>query len=412
MEHHTRMPVPNISDLKSRLSGTKLDRWLSPALIALLLLVLHYFFIARFLDQFMHYDDSSWHVFMANFHMAGFDPLTYHVVTDWHMGYDILRHPLLAWLVWPLYAINSLLWQLTGANCVQFVCGALLFGCGYGSALLMRSILIRAVGTGRWTATLLTVFFLSFAYIMVSLIVPDHFCLSLFLLLLVIHQHATRSTVSTATQCLLYTLTAGVTLTNGVVVFLADIIFHGRDALRPQRVLAAYVLPTIFLLSSVLIFQQQTDSTTKWIKDNITKTEIVVENMLGESIQFHRKHILGDVLWRRPVIVRYLWWGSYAIEATYAVILVLGMWYGRRERLLWLLAATLAFNATLHILLGFAIDEVQIMTAHWAFVIPIATGYAVRRHKWLVLSILVITLYLLASNFYLLHRYLTWPLAK
>ena len=96
MEHHTRMPVPNISDLKSRLSGTKLDRWLSPALIALLLLVLHYFFIARFLDQFMHYDDSSWHVFMANFHMAGFDPLTYHVVTDWHMGYDILRHPLLA----------------------------------------------------------------------------------------------------------------------------------------------------------------------------------------------------------------------------------------------------------------------------------------------------------------------------
>ncbi|MDY3671637.1 MAG: DUF6080 domain-containing protein, partial [Prevotella sp.] len=81
------MPVPNISDLKSRLSDTKLDRWLSPALIALLLLVLHYFFIARFLDQFMHYDDSSWHVFMANFHMAGFDPLTYHVVTDWHMGY-------------------------------------------------------------------------------------------------------------------------------------------------------------------------------------------------------------------------------------------------------------------------------------------------------------------------------------
>ena len=251
------------ADSKPQSLTTKLEHWLSPALIALLLLILHYFFIARFLGQFMHYDDKSWHVFMANFHMAGFDPITYHVVTDWHLGYDTLRHPLLAWLVWPLYAINSLLWQLTGANCVQFVCGALFLGCGYGSAMLMRSILVRVVGTGRWTATLLTIFFLSFAYVMVSLIVPDHFCLSLFLLLLVIHHHATRSNVSTATQCLFYTLTAGVTLSNGVVVFLADIIFHGRNALSLRRLLVAYILPTIFLLSSVLIFQRQTDSTTK-----------------------------------------------------------------------------------------------------------------------------------------------------
>ena len=52
------------------------------------------------------------------------------------------------------------------------------------------------------------------------------------------------------------------------------------------------------------------------------------------------------------------------------------------------------------------------MTAHWAFVIPITIGYLARRYRAIDILIALLAIYLLASNFYLLHRYLTWPLAK
>ena len=89
------------------------EEWPVAAIVTVLLLMIHYFFISRFFDQFMDYSVGARNVFLSNFHMAGFDPTAYDVVTHWQMGYDILRHPLLAWMMWPLYIINQGLWQLT-----------------------------------------------------------------------------------------------------------------------------------------------------------------------------------------------------------------------------------------------------------------------------------------------------------
>lgn len=181
--------------------------------------------------------------------------------------------------------------------------------------------------------------------------------------------------------------------------------------MQPRRLIFAYVLPTLLLFTFVLCFQHQIESSTKWVEQDAPRTEIVYENMFGESVQFHRKHILGDVLWRRPVIVRYLWWGSYAIEGIYILLLAAGIWFGRRERMLWLLMSVLAYTFALHIFLGFAITEVQIMAAHWIFIIPLVMGYAIKKWRQLDILIVLLTAYFLVSNFYLLHRYLTWPLA-
>ena len=124
----------------------------------------------------MDYSVGARNVFLSNFHMAGFDPTAYDVVTHWQMGYDILRHPLLAWMMWPLYIINQGLWQLTCCNCVQFIVGFQLFFCAFYSAIFMYRILTEHVRTTKLSATLLTSLFFTFAYIMVSAIVPDHFC--------------------------------------------------------------------------------------------------------------------------------------------------------------------------------------------------------------------------------------------
>lgn len=393
------------------LFGVRRDEVPVAVIVTLLLGVLHYFFIARFIGQYLDYGEKSRYIFFANFHMAGFDPTAYDVVTQWQMGYDVLRHPFLAWMMFPLFALNKVLWMLTGMNCVQFVVGAQLYVCALYSSLFMHRLLVGSIGIGSRSATLLTCLFFSFAYIMVTVIVPDHFCLSLFLLLMAIYITTTYSTTGVMQQCLLYGITAGVTLSNGVVVFIADLIMNGKNAIQPRRIVLAYALPTLLMLLTAFFFQHHIESTVKWVGQDAPRTEIVYENMFGESVQFHRKHILGDVLWQRPVIVCYLWWGSYVVEAIYVMLFIAGIWCGRRSRLLWLLVSVLAYTMVLHLLFGFAVTEIQIMAAHWIFIIPLVMGYAVRRWKRLDIFVALLTAYLLASNFWLLHRYLTWPLA-
>ena len=119
-----------------------------PALVALLvMLVFHYLIISKFYGLFAdYYRPETWRTFMRNFHMSGFDPITYDVVSSWRLGYNIIRHPLLPFFMLPLWAVNQLLWWLTGVNCVQFVVGALLLFCSFYSFLFLHRILREVVG--------------------------------------------------------------------------------------------------------------------------------------------------------------------------------------------------------------------------------------------------------------------------
>jgi hypothetical protein len=72
----------------------------------------------------------------------------------------------------------------------------------------------------------------------------------------------------------------------------------------------------------------------------------------------------------------------------------------------------MAFDMFLHIILGFGINEIYIMTPHWAFVLPIATAFlfANVRGWWLRGIVLLLTLYLLGYNGYLLTDFLLTPI--
>ena len=75
----------------------------------------------------------------------------------------------------------------------------------------------------------------------------------------------------------------------------------------------------------------------------------------------------------------------------------------------------LAYTVLLHVVLGFGLNEVYIMSAHWIYAIPLAIAslYSLRK-TWALATlnglIACLTLYLLAYNGTLLFRYLTWPL--
>ena len=221
-------------------------------------------------------------------------------------------------------------------------------------------------------------------------------------------------------------MVAGVTLSNGAIVFLCVLFVNGRGFFQKAFFLKAVVIPSFCMLAFAFLLNLTTDKVPsekenpigeqmEWVGTDVSRLDILVENVFGESIQLHREHLLGDILMKRPVIVRYTWPVQYVVEAVIIILFLLGTWLGRKERYVWLLMSILTFNLVLHVLLGFAINEVYIMAAHWLFVLPLTMAWLLKEnHRWVHLVVLVmiaaITIYLLLYHGYWLHHYLTWPL--
>lgn len=416
-----------------------------------------------------------WHVFERELHLSGYDPLTYLTVTDWDVLYEVHRHPLLAFFVWPLWLMNEGLTWLTGVNCVQYVVALPVIFCSLYSYIFLYRIHCEVVGLRRDDATLMTMFAFSMAYILLSVIVPDHFTVSMFLLLLTLYisgicikkRHEYRWWQS----ALFFIITAGVTLSNGVKVFLAGLFVNRRDFFRPKYLLLAVLLPSALLWGVAVwehrtfvqprqqaqaalkqrkaeavkarvaqmtpderarfeakkarreaVLRRQAAKTgkpvenrgyLKWTDISTSRWQTVYENLFGESVQFHRQHFLEDTLVGRPVFVPYLSIFSYIVEAMVVLLALLGVWYGRRSRFLWLCLSCFAMDMMVHLVLGFGINEVFIMAPHFLFFLPIATSYLLRetrRHPCPRLAVTALTAYLFTYNGFLLVLFLLSPI--
>ena len=150
----------------------------------------------------------------------------------------------------------------------------------------------------------------------------------------------------------------------------------------------------------------------KWTDISTSRWQTVYENLFGEAIQFHRQHFLEDTLVGRPVFVPYLSWFSYVVEAIVVLLSLVGIWYGRRNRFLWLCLSCLAMDMGIHLILGFGINEVFIMAPHFLFMLPIATAFLLREVKGhsIRLTIVALTAYLMTYNGILLTHFLFSPI--
>lgn len=461
-----------------------------PALVALVYaVVMNAMMIARYYDLFSQAGRGKWTIFVKNFIISGFDAITYSMVTSWEAIYNVYRHPLLSFFVWPLSMLNKWLTPLIDINLVQFIVAVPLVFCAFYSFIFLLRTFRYVVGLAQGEAFLLTSMFFSFGYIMLTVSVPDHFCPSMFLLTLSIYiagmklkNHREFTLLQTV---VLFFLTAGVTLSNGIKTFLYALFTNGRRFFRPKYLLLGVLLPSLaiwifarweyrtfvlprekarkavkvkkdeanrqkalvaFMDTTTIkdtaqavktfdsIMQKRAEAKekarlrkplfshmgkpmgkgefTSWTDGTTSRLQTAIENLFGESLQLHQDHLLMDTLRSRPVIVHYRWALSYVVEGLVLLLFVAGVWCGRGSRFLWMVLSGFAFDMVIHIVLGFAINEVYIMAAHWAFALPIAMGYLFtrnlsRRSRLLLRSLIaVLTLYLFIYNFTLYAGYL------
>ena len=428
--------------------------------LLLVFLALDALVVCKYYDVFTPLNAHYWHLFISKFHISGFDPITYSVVSDWTAGYNVYRHPLLAFYMYVPYLVNQALIWATGINCAIFIVTAIQLFSAFYAAIFFYRICREIVGVSRTDSTLLTFFFFGFAFGMLSSMAPDHFIISMMLLLLALYVSGKlmirRRKLTIWQSALYFFLTAGTSLNNGLKIYLSDLFVNGFRIFRPKFLFLAILLPaaltwgaarmsydhivwprdvaakaarakakaakeakkkaeaaerhrqdsiriasfTLEQMDSLRRDSVQRDSIAKakpkpvrrrkngkpiangefigWTDITTSRSESIVENLLGESIQLHQDHVLGDVLKSRPMIVRYNHWYNYAVEAVIVLLFVLGVWAGRRSRFMWLVMSYFALDMVLHIGLGFGINEVYIMSAHWIYAIPIAIAFLLK----------------------------------
>lgn len=444
------------------------ERWLALAVV-LVFVLLNALTIYKYGDLFMRPADDYWKLFIGRFRVSGYDPITYYVLSDWETRYNVYRHPLLAFFMYLPYLLNQGVMALTGLNGVQVVTALILVAASLYSFLFLHRIFREIVGLSKTDALLLSTLYFSFAYIMVATMVPDHFILSMMMLLLTLllagRQLKEGRQMKRSQTIWLFIFTAGISLNNGIKVFLANLFVNGKRFFRPQNLILTVAVPALLMwlfcrweYKTFVVEKEKArhaqkkqereekrekervlrletarkDSIRKaqgdtmaaaapvkkrvytgkpigkgefmrWTDITTSRWETAVENLFGESLQLHEQHLLGDVFRRRPIIVRYDHWWNYGVEAVAVLLFLVGIWCGRRSRFLWLTLSFMAVDMALHMGLGFGINEIYIMSPHYLYAIPIAMAYLLKA-KTKVMRLSVRTLVLLLAVYLWIHN--------
>ena len=431
-----------------------------PSLVALLVFILlNGLFFYKYSNLFLTaHHISFWRLFAKTYHVSGFDAWSYIFMSNGKLYFEIPRHPLFAVILYPFYLINQLLMDMGDTNYAMIFMAILLIASAYYSFIFIYRVFRNIIELSRFDSILLSSMLYSFGMIMVSMLVPDHFCWSLFLLTMTLylagmamkeHRHLSPWTIG-----ILSFFTGGVTLSNIAKTYLAAWFTNGKRVFALKN-LVAMIVPAVLLMGIAYFIytdirepqfavdkhievkthakdsiQQRNDSIhhawvmahtgkpvaeegfLKWTDMSTSRIDALVHNMFGESIQLHDSYLLDDMCVNRPTIVKYNHTFNYVIEGVIGILFVLGIIVCIRHKFFLMVLSWLAIDICIHFILGFGLNEMYIMATHWIFIIPIALAYLIKsltpsKQQALRVITLLLTLYLWIWNGYLVFSYMS-----
>ena len=429
----------------------KEERWLAFTMLAVFVTFNAMMIASHYHVYTMEAHGGFWSVFTKNFRMSGYDCWSWITVSGGRIHFVTSRHPLYLTFLYPLYLLNDWLIQNVGYNFAVYFMAVIIVFSAFYAVLFMYRVFSEVLELRRKDARLLTLLLFSFGHVLIPTMVPDHFVISLMLLSLTLYitgKKMKKGQLLTAWQSLVLTFfTAGMATSNGVKTLLAGLFTNGKKVFTCKFISFGVVLPLLLLLGiqqsqyyllevpqqavvshiesetlkknpqKVLEHKKQRDEwqrthlgqpvgdgvITKLMDVSTPRIPTIVENFFGESIQLHQHSLLKDVSWERPIFVEYNWSVNYIIEAFIVLLFIVGIVFSYKQRFFKMLLAWFACDLTLHLILGFAVTEVYIMTSGWAFIIPISYGYLLKRlsMKWLKMmrvALIMLTIYLWIYN--------------
>ena len=446
----------------------------------------------------LYYFRYTWGDLNIDFNVSGFDEYMYIQTVRWHMT-PLFRHPLFIFMMWPFAKLNELLLIFTGRNFAMLIITVLLVTCSLYSFIFLFRILRNIVGVTPRQANILCALFFSMGYIMLTVMVPDSFCPSMFCILLTLwiagEKLRNNKKLSTWQTIILFILTSGLTLSNGLKVYACALITRKKSFFNWRYLFPAVLFPLLgivtfakvqsdlsweildkeslindsisnrqcvvdslktlgitdkskieFIANSIWNTKKITHITPQeenerwrrenrvgspiltnapiqdnsiisaayeqfvyWTDNSLSRWDAIVNNIFGEGIQIHRDYTFMDAYAKeRPVIVKYSGKTkmiNYAVEFFLVLLLVLGIFEGRKEQFLWMISLCLCVDILIHLICGFGLEEVYIYAGHWMFFIPVSIGYLIKRFPKVTVALSPIICWIFIWNIYIIFEY-------
>lgn len=429
----------------------KEERWLALSMLLVFILFNGLLIASHYHTYTMGTHGGFWSIFTKHFRMSGYDNWSWITISGMRIHFETSRHPLYLTFLYPLYLLNHWLIQTFGYNFAVYFMAAIIIFSAFYAVLFMYRVFREVMEMKQKDATLLTLLLFSFGHILIPSMVPDHFIVSLMLLSMTLYiagMKMKKGLLLTPWQSLVLTFfTAGMATSNGAKTLLAGLFTNGKKIFSTKFIIIGVILPFLLLLGiqqsqyyllevpqqavihhiekenlkkdpqKVLEHNRQRNEwqrthlgqpvgdgvITKLMDVSTPRVPTLVENFFGESIQLHQRYLLKDVSWERPIFVSYNWVLNYIVEAFVVLLFVIGIVISCKQRFFQMLFAWFACDITLHLILGFGITEVYIMTAGWVFIIPIAYGFLLKRlsmnwQKIMRVTLILLTVYLWIYN--------------
>jgi len=250
---------------------------------------------------------------------------------------------------------------------------------------------------------LLLLLFNSFAYIIPMSFIPDSYPLSLFALLLSIYYFTLeKQKENIKVFYLLFFLTAGITITNGIKILLVWV-FKGKNYKETINKLIKPVVIFFIVISSIWIVSKKINSlhttTPKYeiINENQQAKHDIVsnsytpgfmsfidtttpffrnisENFIGESILFHPISLELDPVANRPQFIKYKRVVDYVVVWSLFLLFIFSLIYKNKNKFIKYIILFFSVDIFIHLVARFGFNEIFIFGPHWLFLIPISFG--------------------------------------
>lgn len=385
-------------------------------------------------------------VFLFNYpsagltHFSGYDPNSFISAFSQPIqtAQATIRHPLFRVFMLPLSLVINAATVFINSEVVVFLIYLFFNVVGCYSVIFLFRILNEIINLNIFRSVLLCVFFSSFAHVLAQFFTPESYPISLLLLLICIYiigeELKTEEQQSPLLHSILFFLTAGTTITNGLKFL---ILYWFRKSTLVHKLKWILVTGALFLFTSGVVYLgtkvlekrrplntsittiNETKTQQKKTVTEITKTSpgflkfinfkiklwpSVIENMLGESVLYHDANFKSDISRGRDIYLSYSNKTNYIFIAILYSLLVFVLLLSIKEELIFMLISMFSVDLFIHVICRFGLDEAYIFSAHWIFIIPIILSHiyikinSKRIHIIADVTFIILTLYTLQNN--------------
>ena len=368
------------------------------------------------------------------FEFSGYDLiLTGWIKTPYESIMATVRHPLMIVFLIPV----SILYNTINSDYVILLFISVIYS-------LTNIVLYRTIRYNFNTALnhciLLIFLFNSFSYVLSMSFVPESYNISQLLLVWSFYKFTGKKQLSKKNLWLMFMLTAGITVTNGLKIILAWIFRNKAYKTNIKQVIIVSIIflsiiTPVYLISkniynlnsfhsdvssnnitenvklksytqthendkatNILIKNNQKTSVPGFMKfignEGIPYFKNILENFMGEAVLFHDSKLQQDVSKSRPVIVNYRHIINYVLITILYLLFFYNLYLIKGTDIFMFSILFLGVDILIHLIGMYGFNELYIFSPHWLFLIPIviAAGFKIQSKIIKIISTVLILL--------------------